>query len=52
MTVEIWKPIIGYEDVYEISSLGRIKNIKRNIIRKQNIDRGYKRLILTKNYKQ
>lgn len=27
---EIWKPIKGYEGIYEISNLGRIKSLKRN----------------------
>lgn len=29
---EIWKPIEGYEGLYEISSYGRVKSLKRNII--------------------
>lgn len=28
---EIWKPIIGYEDYYEVSNLGRIRAIDRTI---------------------
>lgn len=27
--IEIWKPIIGYEGVYEISSFGRIRSLDR-----------------------
>lgn len=30
MTKEIWKPIEGFEGLYEVSNLGRIKSIKRN----------------------
>jgi hypothetical protein len=26
---EYWKPIIGYEGLYEVSNLGRIKSVKR-----------------------
>lgn len=26
---EIWKPIVGYEEIYEVSSLGRIRSLKR-----------------------
>ena len=33
MTNEIWKPIKGYEDFYEVSNLGRIKRLKHTIIR-------------------
>ena len=28
---EIWKPIDGYEDCYEISCLGRIKSVERKV---------------------
>lgn len=28
MSEEIWKPILGYEDYYEVSNLGRVKRIK------------------------
>lgn len=27
--LEIWKPILGYEDAYEVSSLGRIRSVAR-----------------------
>lgn len=26
---EIWKPIKGYEGLYEVSNLGRVKSLKR-----------------------
>lgn len=29
MEKEIWKPILGYEGIYEVSSFGRIKSLKR-----------------------
>lgn len=29
---EIWKPVAGYEDRYEISSFGRFKRVKRLVI--------------------
>ena len=28
---EIWKPIKGYEDIYEISSFGRVKSLERKV---------------------
>ena len=31
MTSEIWKPVIGFESRYEVSSLGRIKALAREI---------------------
>lgn len=27
---EIWKPVIGYEGLYEVSSLGRVKSLNYN----------------------
>lgn len=29
--IEIWKPVVGYEGLYEVSSLGRVKSIDRTI---------------------
>lgn len=52
---EIWKPIVGYEGLYEISNLGRLKSLKKNTpsIRKQNFDKkGYLISGLYKNYKE
>jgi len=31
MTQEEWRPVVGYEGVYEISNLGRCKKIKNNV---------------------
>ena len=31
-TQEIWKDIQGYEGLYQISNLGRVKSLKRTII--------------------
>lgn len=48
MAVEIWKEVIGYEGLYQVSNFGRIK--KRNHIFKQYKDRvGYLNVVLTKN---
>ena len=30
-TIEIWKPIVEYEGLYEVSNLGNIKSLNRNI---------------------
>ena len=38
---EIWKPIRGYEGLYEISSYGRVKSLRKNIILKYQIHNGY-----------
>ncbi len=29
MTTERWLPVVGYEGLYEVSSMGRVKNTKR-----------------------
>lgn len=26
---EIWKPVVGYEGIYEVSNLGRVKSLER-----------------------
>jgi len=28
---EIWKPITGFKDIYEISNLGRVKSLERTV---------------------
>lgn len=33
---EKWKDIQGYENLYQISNLGRVKSLKRTVIRKHN----------------
>lgn len=32
MSEEIWKPIKGYEGIYEVSNLGRVKRLARDIV--------------------
>lgn len=29
--IEIWKPVVGYEGLYEVSSFGRIKSLDRQV---------------------
>ena len=29
MTEEIWRPVVGFEGLYEVSSYGRVKSLKR-----------------------
>lgn len=58
---EVWKDISGYENIYQISNLGRVKSLKRelknqhgksNIIMKQRKNRdGYLRVNLKKDNK-
>jgi hypothetical protein len=47
---EVFIPIIGFEKYYEISNLGRVKSIRKNIIKKVFLDKdGYERITLTVN---
>lgn len=39
--MEIFKPIPGYEKLYEASTFGRIRSIRRNIILKPSYNKGY-----------
>lgn len=48
--VEIWKDIEGYEDKFEVSSFGNIRNKKTGRILKQSLNAyGYKRATLSVN---
>ena len=51
---EIWKDIEGYEGLYQVSNLGRVKSLPKQkrfgeILLKQNTIKGYKRVCLSKN---
>ena len=58
MEEEIWKPIKGYEGLYEISNLGRVKSLnykgtgKEKILKNTENSKGYLMVCLTKNGKQ
>lgn len=41
--MELWKPIVGYEDFYEVSNLGRVRSFhgKGRILKQQPIRTGY-----------
>ena len=62
MEHEKWKDIIGYEGLYEVSSIGNVRSVKRSVkdtkginrtycskALKQNTIYGYKRVCLSKN---
>lgn len=34
---EIWKPIEGYEGFYEVSNIGRVKSLTREVVRKNGV---------------
>ena len=53
---EVWRPIEGYEGLYEVSSIGRIKTVankwKKEKIRKTYTNKkGYVNILLSKNHK-
>ena len=54
MESEIWKPISGYEGLYEVSNLGRVKSLSRfqstteRILKGEYDNRGYYRVRLSK----
>lgn len=49
---EEWKDVIGYEGIYQISSIGRVKNVINNTIKKPSINKyGYFQVMLWKNNK-
>jgi hypothetical protein len=37
MTPEVWRPIVGYEGWYAVSSSGRIRGLDRIVIRRNGI---------------
>lgn len=52
--MENWKPVFGFEGIYEVSDFGRVRTIKTGRIKKPSIDKGDNRLLLQlwKNNKQ
>ena len=44
--LEKWKPIIGYEDCYEVSNLGRIKSLSRTIKKSDGTTQHYREKIM------
>lgn len=44
--IEIWKPIVGYENYYEVSDLGNVRSIDRTIVHSNNNIFNYKSKIL------
>ena len=51
---EVWRDIIGYEGLYMVSSLGRVKSFHggKERILKQTINKGYLRVGLSKGKKE
>ena len=52
MEKEIWRPIKGYEELYEVSNYGKVRTTKGRML-KQHINQfGYCKICLSKNGKQ
>lgn len=62
MSKEVWKPVVGHEGLYEVSSIGRVKRVERyapyrdgfrikreKILSPNVINGGYQQVLLTKN---
>lgn len=50
---ELWKSVLHFEGLYEVSSLGNVKSLRQNKIMKHNVDKGgYHRVPLYKNGKK
>ena len=43
---EIWLPIEGYENLYEVSNLGRVRSLERTVIKKNGVTRKFHGKIL------
>ena len=55
MKKEYWKPVVGYEGLYEVSNLGRVKSLKfgkERILKPQKDTSGYLCVTLCKNNNQ
>jgi hypothetical protein len=45
--VEVWKPVVSYEDLYEVSSLGNVRSIRfKRILRGAILQKGYRQVSL------
>ena len=49
---EVWKPVEGYEGLYEVSNLGRVRKIEYRLLKSKSQNGGYQRIGLSKDGKQ
>lgn len=48
--IEVWKDVVGYEGLYQVSNFGQVKNTKRQkVLIPQTNTWGYKHILLHKN---
>lgn len=50
-TVEMWRPVVGYEGFYSVSSLGRVRSERRDLIMKPGLAERYLHVVLSRNGK-
>lgn len=43
---EIWKDVVGYEDIYQVSNCGNIKRVETQHIKKLRLNQGYFNIML------
>jgi len=43
---EEWKPIEGYEGLYEVSNMGKVRNKQKRVLKPQDNGRGYMKILL------
>lgn len=48
-TAEEWRPVVGYEGLYEVSSLGRVRRSDTGYMLTTSLKTGYKRVVLALN---
>lgn len=46
--IEVWKEVIGYEGLYEVSNFGNVKSLRKNSILSPGISQGYQYVALYK----
>lgn len=49
---EIWKPVVGYEGLYEVSNFGQVRTISGKLMKCYYNRKGYKRICLSKSGKR
>lgn len=49
---EVWKPVVGYEGLYEVSSMGRVRRKQWLLMHPKEEKCGYRRVLLTKDGEQ
>ncbi|MBD9544254.1 HNH endonuclease [Ensifer sp. ENS04] len=56
--MEVWKPVVGYEGLYEVSDMGQVKSLnyrmtgREQILKPQLSGKGYHSVLLSRNGKQ